>query len=311
MQNEEIVKAIQTGCSRIENYGLLYEKNRDLILSVARPLVRPGVELDDLMQEGYFAIVRAADQYDEQQGSFTNYAGLWVKWWLVRYIQNNGDAVRIPAGQRDRIRSYKRLCSDFERDFGRLPTSDEITALMELTPAQIENVRRDAMLLSMGSLDAPVEGLEEEQAIVDTIPDDENNVEGLIDDIQRQELAVLLWSIVDGLRAEQAFVLRERYQHGETLASCAGMMGKSTARCRQIEKEAFRQIRCSRNAERLRSFLDDRRETLAYHHNGLTAFRQTGSSGPEWAAMKLSRGWRQANAEKDAPKENKDANALV
>ena len=57
----------QRGQNRLECLAMIYEKNLGLIHQIAQPLVRPGIELDDLLQEAYFAILKAVDQYDEQQ----------------------------------------------------------------------------------------------------------------------------------------------------------------------------------------------------------------------------------------------------
>ena len=285
MTNEELVKAIRQGENRLENIAALHEQNKGLIHQVALPLVRPGVELEDLLQEAFFALLRAVDGYDDQQGSFAHYLALWVKWWLVRHIQNNGGPVRIPAGQQERIRKYKQVCSSFVANFGRMPTAAELSAALELTTAQIENVRRDAMFLSTASLDAPVEALEDEQAIVDTIPDPENDIEDLIENIRQEELAVKLWAVVAKLSDQERFVLSKRYKNGESFSSCAAALGKSTERARQIEKQAFRKIRNSRDAPALRSFLDDCLEAQSYRGTGYGVFSHTHTSAPERIAL--------------------------
>ena len=266
-------------------FELLYTKNKGLICSVCMPLVRPGVELDDLQQESYFALVRAAESFNEQQGSFVNYLGLWCRWWLLRYIQNNGRSIRIPVHQMERIRQYKKLCSSFEADFGRQPTSAELCSALELSPAQIEMVKADAMLLTIGSTDSLVPGLDEEQTIIETIPDQENNIDDLIDDIQRQELAVKLWSIVSKLSERDQYILRARYKEGKTLKQCADELGKALTTVATQQKQAFRKIRKSEDAPVLRSFLDDDLEARSYRWTGLSAFRHSGTSIPEKIAL--------------------------
>lgn len=277
----------QRGQDRLQCLEMIYQKNLGLIHQIAQPLVRPGIELDDLLQEAYFAILKAVDQYDEQQGSFVNYAGLWLKWWLLRYIENNGNVIRIPVHQQERIRQYKRLCSSFESDFGRLPTAAELSSALELSPAQVEAVKADALFLTTGSLDAPVEGLEEDSSIISTIPDDENGIDDLIDEVQREQLAVKLWAVVAKLSERDQYILRARYKEGKTLKQCADELGKSKSTIATQEKQAFRKIRKSEDAPVLRSFLDEKLEASAYHHNSLTTFRETGVSGPEWSVLKM------------------------
>lgn len=277
----------QRGQDRLQCLEMIYQGNLGLIHQIAQPLVRPGIELDDLLQEAYFAILKAVDQYDEQQGSFANYLALWLKWWFVRYIQNNGNAVRIPVHQQSRIRQYRQLCSSFERDFGRLPTAAELTSSLELTPAQIETIKRDAMFLSMASIDKPVEGTEEGPPLSETVPDPENGIDDLIDDIQQEQLACKLWAVVAKLSEQEQTVIRARYKEGKTYAACAADLETATSYPREIEKKALRKIRRSKDGRELRSFLEEKREASSYHHNSLTAFRETGFSGPEWAVSKM------------------------
>jgi len=281
----------QRGQNRLECLAMIYEKNLGLIHQIAQPLVRPGIELDDLLQEAYFAILKAVDQYDEQQGSFVNYAGLWLKWWLLRYIENHGNIIRIPVHQMERIRQYKRLCSSFESDFGRLPTSAELCSALELSPAGVEAIKADALFLITGSLDAPVDGIEEEQAIIDTIPDDENGIDDLIDEVQREQLAVKLWAVVAKLSERDQYILRARFKEDKTLKQCADELGKSKSTIATQEKQAFRKIRKSEDAPVLRSFLDEKLEARSYHGTGLSSFKYTGTSSPEMIALDNVASW--------------------
>lgn len=279
----------QRGQDRLQCLEMIYQKNLGLIHQIAQPLVRPGIELDDLLQEAFFAVLKAVDQFDERQGSFANYAALWLKWWLLRYIENHGSVIRIPVHQQERIRQYKRLCSSFESDFGRLPTSAELCSALELSPAQVETVKADALFLTTGSLDAPVDGMEEEQAIINTIPDDENNVDDLIDEIQQEQLAVKLWSLIAKLSEREQYIINKRYLDGWTIKQCADELGKSKSTIATQEKQAFRKIRKSEDAPVLRSFLEEHLEARSYRGTGLSTFKYTGASAPERVVLERER----------------------
>ena len=58
MTNEELVRLIQEGVDIQENMGILYKQNEGFIRTTCNPFSERA-ELDDLMQEAYFALVDA------------------------------------------------------------------------------------------------------------------------------------------------------------------------------------------------------------------------------------------------------------
>ena len=60
-----------------------------------------GVELEDLVQEGFLGLYDAVEGYDwSQNANFLTYAGKWVRSKMVRYIQANGRGLRLPVNRR-------------------------------------------------------------------------------------------------------------------------------------------------------------------------------------------------------------------
>ena len=76
MSNEELVAVIQAGAT--ERMGELWEQVRRFVIQQARrvPLEgRADVELDDLIQSGYLALVDAVANYKPEQGAFLTVLG--------------------------------------------------------------------------------------------------------------------------------------------------------------------------------------------------------------------------------------------
>ena len=110
MSNEELVSLIQQGVDVKNNLGVLYQQNEGFIRNIVRPLCEYA-EADDLMQEAFFGIAKAVEQYDESQGVlFLTYATHKVRQSCIRYIENNSHLIRIPVHMQQRIRAYKKLC---------------------------------------------------------------------------------------------------------------------------------------------------------------------------------------------------------
>lgn len=84
MSNEELVAAIQAGEDRM---GELWEQVRGLIAWKARHVMTDlenwgnprGVELDDLVQSGYFAVVKAIETYEPAACAFSTWLGFYLK----------------------------------------------------------------------------------------------------------------------------------------------------------------------------------------------------------------------------------------
>lgn len=86
MDNEELVTVIQTGAT--DRMVELWEQVAGLVAWKARHIMTAldlrgnpcGVEMDDLMQSGYLALVKAVDTYKPTAGSFST--------WLVYHLKN-------------------------------------------------------------------------------------------------------------------------------------------------------------------------------------------------------------------------------
>ena len=103
--NEELCRKIQAGENANMNFGLLYLQNTALIKKVA--LRYAGVEeLEDLIQESYFGLLKAAQLYDESLGfKFTSYAPYWIRNAIESYLENNS-LIRLPPHRREKMQEY-------------------------------------------------------------------------------------------------------------------------------------------------------------------------------------------------------------
>ena len=80
MTNEELCDAIQAGQNVKESLEALWEQNRGLIRKTGAPY-RGFYEPDDVMQEGFLALHKAAVTYDSSQGAaFVSWLSNMLKW---------------------------------------------------------------------------------------------------------------------------------------------------------------------------------------------------------------------------------------
>ncbi len=109
VENEELVRQIQAGINVSSNLEQLYLKNRPFIYNTAIKYSKQA-EIDDLMQEGYLGLQKAASMYNsDNDAKFITYAGYWIRQSIQRYCENCGNVKRIPVHLLSEIARYKRF----------------------------------------------------------------------------------------------------------------------------------------------------------------------------------------------------------
>lgn len=287
MTNEQLVIRIKAGVCVAENMLQLWEQNRGFVATIARKFCGYA-EMDDLMQEGYLGLCKAVDAYDPDEGApFVNYAAYWLRQNMQRYVMNCGCNVRIPVQANVRARKYLKLCDTYEAKYGRKPTERELERALGVSWNVLQDVKKSAAMLQIGSLDVPA-GESEDASLYDILPCQEDVEEVVTDRIQEEQLRETLWGMVDELPGQQSTVIRMRYQEGATLKETGEAAGLSVEQTRQLQNKALRSLREPRRAKKLAPFLDEEIRSMAFVGNGAEHFNRTWTSSTERAAIALA-----------------------
>lgn len=291
MTNEQLVARIKARENVGENMAQLYEQVKRFIHAVAWRYRDSGM-VEDLEQEGFLALYDAVDGYDEAQGvRFLTYAEYWIRQRISRYLQANGSSLRLPVHCREKLLRYKRLCSSFQLEHGREPSEREIARLMGLTLEQVREIRGNVCMARVGSLDAPVKGLDggEDTTVGDLVAAPADPTGEAVDRVQSAQLCAVLWECVDSLPGQQPAVIRQRYQGGMSLREIGEAQGTTAEVVRQIHAKALRELRASRFSKRLRPFLPEAEQiySMGLCGNGVGKFQRTWTSSTEKAALWL------------------------
>ncbi|HJN77316.1 MAG TPA: sigma-70 family RNA polymerase sigma factor [Myxococcota bacterium] len=209
----------------------------------ARKLAGPFMDEEDLVQEGYIGLLRAAKRFDPDRGiRFSTYARWWVRAQMTRAIDHTGRPVRLPGCAVEQTRNLRKAMKRFESGGVEYNVQD----LAEEVGIDKE---RAELLLSQGntiSLEQPVDDGPRPRPLERFLSDDDAPPpDG--EAIQSQELARMHTAFAAVLSDRQRFVLTRRYglDDGEfrTLSEVGKEMGLSRERVRQIEREALIRLR--------------------------------------------------------------------
>lgn len=282
MTNEELAIRIQRAGKEEKQdlLSILYEQNKGLIRKIAARYSFAD-DMEDLRQQGYIGLQTAAEGFDPEAGAmFATYAAICIKAEICRYLTGKGNAVRLPDGLYWKLIRLRKLRSDFQKEYGREPTDEEVEFLLDLSPVQHERIRKAEAMLLIGSTDAAVAGTDD-LTVLDKVPDPEDRLQAVEDDILRRQF----WSLIDTLPEEEGEAVKLCYRDSLEMKEAADVLQLPPNEVRKRLDKAFRKMRSGKLRSRLESFLEEKADSYGYGMSGLRAFRRTGSSSVELAIM--------------------------
>ena len=242
----ELAIKIQEGDEQAKHR--LVNSNLKFVISIAKEYQNQGLSLPDLISEGNYGLIKAAERFDHTRGfRFISYAVWWIKQSIIQSLNENARLVRLPANVINKLAFLKREIEKFELQNEREPIYGEILDENN-EPVDIVFYPKSSSLNEIINEDG--------DEMIDVIKIDTSNDELIIDDKIREKLEQTL-SVLD----ERERHIIECYYginiecESMTLEAIGEKYSLTKERIRQIKEKAIRKLR--HNADELHNLIKE------------------------------------------------------
>ncbi|KAJ8903422.1 hypothetical protein NDN08_004530 [Rhodosorus marinus] len=220
--------------------------------------LKDASQRQDLMQEGVFGLMRAAEKYDADKGfRFSTYATYWVMSFTSRALQTIDRPVKVPTRVMDSYMKMKKLHREYVKAHRSEPSEKELAKLVGVTAPKLRTIIESVNQKTI-STDLHISGEAEGATIGDLLEDDSDIDENLVEDMFRKDFDRALKKYLNP-RERAAIRLRYGLDDGgeRTLKQISKVLKVSAERTRQIIFGAIVKLRNQNVLSDLREYVPD------------------------------------------------------
>jgi RNA polymerase primary sigma factor len=229
--------------------------NLRFVVSVAKQYQNQGLSLPDLINEGNFGLIKAAQRFDETRGfKFISYAVWWIRQSILLAISEQSRIIKLPTNQSRDISRLNKTTNKFETQFERLPDDEELENLMGMKSSKIETIRQN--IVKFVSTDEPTDSENPGTTFMDNYQDPEAETDRDINiAFMKKDIEVSLSRVSE----KEANIIKLYYGIGidypMSLEEIAHKFAMTRERVRQIKEKALRKMRYNKENKHLKNYL--------------------------------------------------------
>ncbi len=217
----------------------LISGHMDLVKKIAWHMhgrVGPAIEIEDLIQIGYFGLVTAAQKYSVKEGaSFASYAVLRIRGAIVDHLRKSSNLCRTTIQMQQKTKQVETALS---KKLHRVPTRQEIADELEISINEFDEWERAFAANVHTSLDAAYDEFSMWFVSKESNPEQKLN---------EADLKKSLRSALEVLSEKEALVIQLYYVEELNVYEIAEVLEVTTGRVSQIKKSAIGRLRKSMN----------------------------------------------------------------
>ena len=229
----------------------LTRANLRFVVSVAKKYQGQGLTLADLINEGNYGLIKAAQRFDETRGfKFISYAVWWIRQAILQALAEQSRVVRLPLNRIGTISKIRKTSARLAQTHERQPNIEELAVELEVDVEKVrEAMQHTGRHLSM---DAPFNE-DDDNSLLDVLPDDEDTKPD--DTLMDESLKIDIERALSLLHPREAEITRLYFgigrEHPLTLEEIGQRFGLTRERVRQIKEKALRKLRQKHRREEL------------------------------------------------------------
>ena len=229
--------------------------NLRFVVSVAKKYQGQGLTLSDLIYEGNYGLIKAAQRFDETRGcKFISYAVWWVRQSILKALSDHARTVRLPQNRIGTLSKMRKASDRLAQKHGRRPNIEELADELEIKETKVlEGVQHARRSLSV---DAPFSD-DNGNSLLDVLPDAEQ--EAPDEELTAESVKIDVERVLSMLSPREAEITRLYFGLGaerpQTLQALGERFGLTRERVRQIKEKALRKLRQKRCREELEMYV--------------------------------------------------------
>jgi RNA polymerase primary sigma factor len=253
---DEVVLAQKIRTGDQQALDKLVKANLRFVVSVSKQYQNQGLSLPDLINEGNFGLIKAAQRFDETRGfKFISYAVWWIRQSILQALAEQSRIVRLPLNKIGAINKINKTMSKLEQDLEREPSYDEVSEALEMLPQDVrDTMRNNSRHMSM---DAPLSANEDGGNMYDLLKNEASHNPDR--SLMSESLQLEIYRALATLTEREADVVRLFFglggKHQHSLEEIGEKFDLTRERVRQIKEKAVRRLKHGSRSRLLKAYL--------------------------------------------------------